>query len=142
MNTINLNLIDNLDNHSEIINFDYNLFFPLKKLDDNKLIDIKKIIIYFPFKKLYYLSENKFFLYINKNNKTIELIIKDLINLILKYEGNNYTFIEGVKVKENGKYNLSCINFERLKYNYNQLYYNNNLSKNYNIYFLNFNLFY
>jgi hypothetical protein len=137
MEKITINEIDKIDSYAEVTNFN-----PEK----NKLIvsndsNIDNIIINFPFRQMYYLGNNINFLYKNKQNLTIKSIIDNLLTIILKYESKNFTFIEGVKVKFNGCYNLSCIYFDKLKYNYTNLY-KYEFENNKNIYYINLNFSY
>tara|TARA_A100001015_G_scaffold303296_1_gene392734 strand:+ start:9251 stop:9664 length:414 start_codon:yes stop_codon:yes gene_type:complete len=137
MEKITINEIDNIDSYAEVTNFN-----PEK----NKLIvsndsNIDNIIINFPFRQMYYLGNNINILYKNKQNLTIKSIIDNLLTIILKYESKNFTFIEGVKVRFNGCYNLSCIHFDKLKYNYTNLY-KYEFENNKNIYYINLNFSY
>ena len=136
MDKISIDQLNSVNEYAEIINLDIN-----NLIEANNNGEIKKIIINFPFKKLYYKANDLNVIFINKHNLTINNIIDGLIQNIIKYEGNNFTFIEGEKVKLNGCYNLSCIYFDKLKYNYDKLfYYKSNINED--IFYINLNLFY
>ena len=62
MDKINIEQVDTINNYAEIINLDTN-----NLVETNSNSKIKKIIINFPFRKLYYLGKNLNIIYINEN---------------------------------------------------------------------------